>query len=401
MSMVVLPFANLGGDPGQDYIADAVTDDLTAALALSREVLVIGRGTAFTYKGRAMDARQVGRELGVRYVVEGSARRLGDRLRVNAQLLDAATGAHLWVHGFDEPFAEIAGLTHMVAVQIASALGNRLLDAEIARAGAERPHNPDAVDLVLRGRALLFGVPSPEAYNEARLLFERAIALGATSAGTHALLAHVLMGLWTNGWSEDQEGLLRRAEEHIALALARDPRLARAHYVSGMVNEGRQRFDLALAEFDVALSLAPNFAAIYSRRGRVMTFTDRPAEAMAEFRQAIRISPREPNIGIPYNGLAFASLMLDRVEDAVAYSVRAVASNPDYAGGRFGLARDLALAGRREEARTALGEYLRLRPGTTIAGLRRLSQGQSGYPLYSATWERGAEALRAIGMPEE
>jgi TolB-like protein len=322
---VVLPFANLGGDPGQDHIADGVTDDVTAALARIPGSFVIGRGTAFTYMGLAVDVRQVGRDLGVRYVVQGSARRVGPDLRVNAQVLDTATGAHLWAEDFEEPLAGIADLVRAVASRIAAALNYTLVWFEGDRAWVNRAHDPTAVDLPLRGRALLGTAPTMENLLEARRLFERSIALDGGSADAHAFLGMALANLWTQNWEEDREGLLRRAEEHAARALDLNPRHARGHYARGMVHQGRRRFDQALAEFEIALDLAPNLPFIHARRGWVRNLTDRPAEALADFAQAVQLSPRDPYIGTFFWGMAIASLMLGRGEDAVAHAVRAVA----------------------------------------------------------------------------
>jgi TolB-like protein/DNA-binding winged helix-turn-helix (wHTH) protein/Flp pilus assembly protein TadD len=401
LSIVVLPFANLGGDPGQDHIADGVTDELTAALAQIPGSFVIGRGTAFAYKGLAVDVRRVGRDLGVRYVVQGSARRVGPQLRVNAQVIDAATGAHLWTEGFEEPLADIADLARAIASRIAAALSYALVWIEGDRARADRGHDPTAMDLLLRGRALLGSAPSMENLLEARHLIERSIALDEGSADAHAYLGMVLTNLWTQGWEEDREGLLRRAEEHATRALELNPRHARGHYVRGQVHQGRQRFDQALAEFEVALDLAPNHHLVHQRRGWVRNLTDRPTEAMADFALAVRISPRDPYVGTFFWGMAIASLMLGRDGDAAAHAMRAIAGNPTLPDVRLQLASALALVGRTEEARTALAEYHRLRPGTTVESFRRRAREVSRHPLWLATRDREAEALRAIGMPED
>jgi TolB-like protein/DNA-binding winged helix-turn-helix (wHTH) protein/Flp pilus assembly protein TadD len=401
LSLLVLPFATVGNDPGQDHIADGITDDLTTTLALIPGSFVIGRGTASAYKGQTIDLRQIGRDLGVRYVVQGSVRRIESRLRVNAQLLDAATGAHLWAEGHDELFVDIADLTHTLASRIAAALNYTLVWIEGDRAWAGHAHDPTALDLLLRGRALNQFAQSMEPLLEARRLLERSLVLDEGSADAHAFLAMVLVNLWTQNWEDDREGLLRRAEEHAARAVELNPRHARGHYARGQVAQSRRRFDQALAAFEVALGITPNLPFIHARRGWVRNLMGQPAEALADFAHAVRISPHEPYVGTTYWGMAFAHLMLGRDEDAVALAVRAIVGNPGIPNVRLQLASTLALVGRMEEARIALAEYRRSNPEMTVERFRRRSREVSGDPLWLATRDREAEALRGIGMPDE
>jgi adenylate cyclase len=402
LSIVVLPFANFSGDPGEDYVADGVTEDLTTALAQQTPSgFVVGGGAALARRGQAMDARQIGRDLGARHVVQGSARRVGPRLRVNAQVLDVATGAHRWAESYDESFAETPDLTRLLASRMAHAIIYTLLGIEGDRARTGDGGDPTALDFLRRGSALFSSVPTAENLLEARRLFERAVALDADSANSHSLLARVLMTLWVQNLDEDGEDLLRQAEEHATRALALDPRLARAHYALGQVHQGRRRFDQALAEFDIALAATPNQPSIHARRGWVMNLIGRPEEALAAFERAVWLSPRDPWIGTTHWGVAFAHLMLGRDEEAAAFSVRAAAGNPTLPDLHRQLASTLALVGRTEEARAALTEYRRMRPGMTVERFRRRAREFSDHPLFLATCDREAEALRAIGMPEE
>jgi adenylate cyclase len=266
---------------------------------------------------------------------------------------------------------------------------------------AERPSDPDALDLLLRGKALFSSAGTLESYSEVRRLFERAVELDPGSADAQTMLAHILMGLWSMGWPEDRDGVVRRAEEHVGRALALDPRHARAHYVRGVVEEARRRFELAVGAFDLAAELNPNYVFVHARRGWVLNLTDRPEEAVAEFRRAMAISPREPGIGSWHNGLAMAGLMLGRDQEALGHALRAVTANPGFHYAHLLHAGSLALVGRAEEARGALGEYLRLRPSETVASLRRAIRERTGHPLYLATWDRLADALRSVGLPDE
>ncbi len=401
LSLVVLPFANLGGNPGQEHFADGITADLTTALAQIPGSFVPGRGTALAYKDRAVDVRQIGRELGVRYVVQGSVRPVGAQLRVNVQVLDAASGAHLWAMDFNEQLADVANPTSPLASRIRAALGDSLIWIEGDRARANPTQDATAVELLMRGRALLNSPATVEDMQEARRLFERSLALDGNSADAHAYAGMNLVNLWHHDWAADREDLLRRAEEHARRALELNPWLARGHYVRGMVHQGRQRFDQALAAFEIAFALNPNQPNFHARRGWVKNLMGNPVEALADFEQAVRISPHHAYVGTTYWGMAFANLMLGRDADAAAHALRAVVGNPTLPDVRLQLASTLALVGRTEEARIALGEFRRLRPEMTVEHFRRRSREISGHPLWLATRDREAEALRAVGMPEE
>ena len=401
-SVVVLPFLNRGGDPEQDYLAAVVTEDLTTILGRLAGSFVIGRGTAATYRGRTVDARQLGRELGVRYAVEGSVRRMGEQVRVDAQLLDTGSGAQLWAESLEEPRADLAELSRQVMLRIARALDLQLLAAEGRRLAAERPDNPEAADLVLRGRALMTTFRSRESLAEARRLFERAVALDENSAIAHAGLASAIYDPVTFAWSKDPEADTRLAEAHVMRALAIDRDHAWARRVRGMILERRWRFEEALAEFDRVIAFDPSSVAARVRRGYVKLKTDRPAEAIADISEALRISPRDWNLDTFHHFLASAFLMLGRDEEALEHFLKARAANPLLPRHLFNLASGYALTGRDEEARATLEEHRRVSPVPGSARMARRSwYPDSDYPLYRATRERQIEALRTVGMPEE
>jgi TolB-like protein len=401
-SIVVLPFVNRGGDPEQDYLAAGITDDLTTILGRLPGSFVIGRGTAATYRGRTMDVRQLGRDLGVRYAVEGSVRRLGGQVRVDAQLLDTGTGAQLWAESLEEPRADLAELSRQVMLRIARALDLQLLAAESRRLAAERPGNPEAADLVLRGRALMTTFRSRESLAEARRLFERAVALDEGSAIAHAGLASAIYDPVTFAWSKEPEADTRIAEAHVMRALAIDRDHAWARRVRGMILERKWRFEEALAEFDKVVAFDPSNVAARVRRGYVKLKTDRPAEAIADISEAMRISPRDWNLDTWHHFLGSAYLMLGRDEEALEHFLKARAANPFRQAHVFNLASGYALTGRIEEARATLEEHRRMGPTHPSASVARRSwYPDSDYPLYRATRERQIEALRRIGMPEE
>jgi TolB-like protein/Flp pilus assembly protein TadD len=401
-SIVVLPFTTLGGGQDQDYLADGITDELTVALGRLALIQVIGHSTASAYRSQTVDVRQVGRELGVGYVVEGSLRRIGDQLRVNARLLDAGSGAQLWAESLDEPLADLAVLTRVVTLRIARALDDGLYIAAAARSRTERPQTPDVVDLVLQARALQKAPRTAEIMGEIRRLYERALTLDEGSADAQAGLALTLVDTVSFGWSQDRDADLREAEAHASRALALDPRQNGAHFAKGMLLSRRFRFAEAEAEFDRIIVDSPSNVAAIAFRGRMKLYTDQPAAALVDFQDAVRISPRDWNLETFYSLLSVACHMLGRDDEALGYRLRARAVNPQQPDHLFLLAAALQLVGRTTEAHAVLEEYRRLRPNSTIAGWRRAALRQSPYPLYVATRERQLAATRAVGgMPEE
>jgi TolB-like protein len=400
-SLVVLPFANLSGDPEQDYLADGLTDELITTLGANAETLVIGRGTAFTYRGRAVDVRQVGQELGVRYVLEGSIRRSGERISVNVQLLDAGTRGRLWADQFDVPRTDLAELGHTVTARVYRPLGLELVAAEGSRSLAERPNNPDAQDLILRGRVAWLRPPSPENFAKACRLFERAVALDEGSAQAHAMLGGIHIDAIIKSWSRDRAADLEEGERHLARALAIDDRHLFAHHWRGVAQALRWRFGEAIAEYDMVIALNRNFPPAYAARGGTKILTDRPAEGIADINEAMRISPRDRDLGSWFQLLGFANLMLGQDEDALAYFERAVAASPTIYPHRLSLASTYALVGRVDEARATLREFRERYPQVTITYLRPLGQVWSPYPLWRAMQERLLAGLRLAGLPEE
>lgn len=401
-SYVVMPFTFQAGDPELDHLAAAVTEDLTSGLGRDRSSLVVGASTASTYRGQAADARRVGLDLGVGYVVEGSLRRLGPTLRVHVRLLDAATGKQLWADTLDQPFAEFAALSRTLTHSVEVALNYRLSDIESERATIDAPRDPTAQNLVLRARAHLFRASSRDGMEQARRMLEQALALDEGSANAHALLAHVVMTLVNGGWTEDVAGDLDTVEQHAARSLAIDPRYVRGHYVRGMVRQHQQRLDEALAEFDWVIDAAPSFAVAHQRRGLVKARLGRPAEGATDILQAIRISPRDTYIHFWYANLGIVSMMLGRDEDALGHLLRARAhaASHDAPDVLFFLAAAYAVTGRTDDARTTLDEFRRLRPDDTIAKRRLTYQRPSNHALYVATRERLNDALRPLGMPD-
>ena len=256
LSMVVLPFANLSNDPEQEYFADGITDDLTTDLSRISGSFVIARNTAFTYKGKSVDAKQVGRELGVRYVLEGSVRRVGDQVRINVQLVDGESGAQLWADRFDTDRADLAQTQDEITGRLARTLNVELVEASVRQIEQERAVNPDARDLVTRGWALSNRMASAETQTDAQRAFERALEIDPESVDARIGLAEVLVSAYEGSSSFDQN--VTRAERLVLEALERDPRRSRAHFAMGLIRRRQGRLSDSKIEFETAIALDPN-----------------------------------------------------------------------------------------------------------------------------------------------
>jgi TolB-like protein/Flp pilus assembly protein TadD len=409
LSLVVLPFSNLSGDPAQEYFADGITEDLTTDLSRLPGSLVIARNSAFTYKDKAVDPKQVGRELGVRYILEGSVRRIGDEVRVNAQLIDAETGAHLWADRFDSDLAELGRLQDEITGRIASSLNVELIEAESRRSLRERPDNPDAVDLTMRGLAVWWRPRSKENNRQARALFEQTLRLDPQYADALAGLAVTHATDVGNGFSEAPQDQLRQAEEAAARALAIDPNHAMAHWARGIVLMLQTRFETAAQQgkfeeailaYKAALAANPNFALPRLLIASCLNKLGRFEEALATAREGMRVSPRDPQLNQFYIQASEAALALGRYEDAIEWARKSVDAHPGFVWGYVYLASAYALNGQLTEARTALAAANRLRPGITITDFRRDWIEPSDNAAWVAFLERMVGGLREAGMPE-
>ena len=248
LSIVVLPFENLSGDKEQDYFADGITEDLTTDLSHLDGSFVIARDTAFTYKGKPVDAKQIGRELGVRYLLEGSVRRVGETITINAQLISTETGAHVWADRFEGDRSKLGELQVEAVSRLANSLGVELVKAEALRATRERPKNPDAVDLTMRGLAVLNSNPGKAGFQDAVSLFERALALDPQNVSAMLGLNDALTGRADSYFSDDRAGDLARAEETIDRALTSQPDNSEAHHSKGLFYDATRQWGLAIAE---------------------------------------------------------------------------------------------------------------------------------------------------------
>jgi TolB-like protein/class 3 adenylate cyclase len=399
MSIVVLPFANLGNDPEQQYFADGITEDLTTDLSRIGDMVVISRNTAFTYQGKRVDTKQIGRELKVRYVLEGSVRRLGTQIRINAQLIDAETDAHLWAERFDGDTADLFALQNEVTSRIAVALNLELIGVEVTRP-TERP---DALDCILRGRAAHYKPTSRESRNEAIGMFERALALDPRSVEAQSWLSMNLSTRVRGDMTDSPGADMERAEGLARQALATSPRSPLSHMAKGGVLRTQGRYDEALREYETVIALNRNWVAAYGHIGQCKLFTGSIEEVIAFQEQAIRLSPHDYNLCDFYNRIGLVHLLQSRPDEAIIWFERARSANPAEVVTHARLASAYALKGETECAAAELAEARRLSRDNRYSSIARLKASQYfGVPkiraLFEATFFVG---LRLAGMPEE
>jgi TolB-like protein len=400
LSIVVLPFTNLSNDPDQEYFADGLTDDLTTDLSRIADSFVISRNTAFTYRNNSIDTKQIGRELGVRYVLEGSVRRLGSQVRVNAQLIDAETDAHLWAERFDHDIGDLFALQDAITGRIAVALDLELVDAEAARPN----EHLDALDYILRGRAVRLKPRSRETRTKAVSLFERALALDQESVAAQSWLAIELAARALDVMTDTAAADIMGAEGLAERALATSPRSSLAHFAKGQVLRAQDRYDEAIPEYETALALNRNWAYAHSHVGWCKFMSGSIEELIPTQERAIRLSPRDPQIGLFYSRIGRAHLLQSRFDEAIIWLEKARNHSTAVSSIRADLTSAYALNGETERAATELAEVRRLSPDDRYSSIARL---QASYRYWGAPKIRAlVEAtyfvgLRKAGLPEQ
>ena len=352
LSIVVLPFENLSGDKEQDYFADGITDDLTTDISSHVSDFVIARGTAFTYKGKPVDAKQIGKDLGVRYVLEGSVRRVGERITINAQLISTETGSHVWADRFDGDRSKLGELQVEAVSRLANSLGVELVKAEALRAARERPNNPDALDLAMRGWATYYS--SNAGVTEAMGYYERALQLDPGLTGAQIGLAEALVNrfMWFGGGNEAVD--IPRAEALLASALSAEPNNAWAHLTKANLLGAKRQFNDQFAEVDAAIENNRNYAAAYATRTHMLIWAGRAAEAIAEDETALRLSPRDPGRYDWEFGICHAYTHLTQWEKAIEWCQKSIATNAENWFPYMDLAVASAWLGREAEAKAAI-----------------------------------------------
>jgi TolB-like protein len=396
LSIVVLPLANIGGGPEQDYFVDGVTESLTTDLSRISGAFVIARNTAFTFKGKAVDVKKLGRELNVRYILEGSVQRGGNRLRVNVQLIDAETGNHLWAERFDKPVVDLFDMQDEIVARLANTLGTELMAAEARR--AERAPQPDALDLFFQGWAHRSSGSTPENNAKARDFFKRAQQLDP--ANIEILVGAALVDIETGYifFADDRSERLAATEKAAIAALSLAPNHARAHMALGVVQTLTNRAALGIAQFERALALDRNLADAHAYIGMAKYFIGRGGETEGHIIEALRLSPRDVFASRWMMYVGIGKLQIGADADAVAWFRRGIENNRNYPFTYFMLAAALAQLGLLPEARTAAQEGLLLDHTFTIRRFR--DNPATDNPTYLVARERIDEGIRLAGVPE-
>jgi TolB-like protein/class 3 adenylate cyclase len=399
LSMVVLPFANIGGDPEQEHFVDGVTESLTTDLSRIRGAVVIGRNTAFTYKGKPVDLKQIGHELNVRYVLEGSVQRGGNRMRVNVQLIDAVTGNHLWAERFDKPLADLFDMQDEVVARLAGALNAQLVAAEARR--SEQAPNPDSMDLYFQGLARYNKGRTPDNLAQARGFFDRALI--ADPGNVDALIGSAAADADAGAllFVTDPAAAFEAAEPKLTRALSSVPDHALGHMYLGLVEIMTKRAAEGIAECEHALALDRNLASAHSIVGVGKIYVGRAEETEAHIGEALRLSPRDTSAHIWMGVAGGAKLHIGSYEQAVAWCRRAIEANRNYPLAYFRLAAALAQLGRPDEAHSAVNAALALLPSLTISRARAAWTATSEDRTFLAQLEPLLEGLRKAGLPQE
>jgi TolB-like protein/class 3 adenylate cyclase/Tfp pilus assembly protein PilF len=399
LSIVVLPFANLSNDPEQQYFADGITEDVTTDLSRLAQMVVISRNTAFTYRNKSADTKQIGRELGVRYILEGSVRRSGNQVRINTQLIDAETDAHLWAERLDRNTSDLFAVQDEITSRIAVALNVEMIGAEAART----TEHPDTLDYLLRARAAGQRPATRDLYSKRVTLIERALELDPNSVDAQSMLATVLVNRVLDNMTDSVAADIARAETLVGKALAVSPRSPLAHYAKGQILRQKRRNEEAIPEYEMVIASNRNWAVVYSQLGLSKFNTGSIEEMIPLAEYAIRLSPRDEALHLWYNRIGLVHLLQSRIDDAIVWFERARAANPEHSNHHAHLCSVYALNGDTERAAGELAEARRLSADDRFSSLARLKAiGYFGVPkiraLFEATYFVG---LRLAGMPEE
>jgi adenylate cyclase len=392
-SIAVLPFENLSADPEQEYFADGMVEEIITALSRIRWLFVIARNSSFVYKHRAVDIKQVGRELGVRYALEGSVRRAGDRLRIAGQLIDTATGNHIWASRYDGALADVFDLQDRIAESVVGAIQPSLLTAEMERSARKRPDSLVAYDYVLRALPLVWSLDraqseSAQDFLERALSFEPDYPLALSlAAWCHAQRA---VYNWTDALDEERAIALRLAQR--AAAISRDDPMVLA--ILGAAHTVARDLRNAGEHLERALSLDPNSAWAWGRSGWLNVHLGRPELAIEQFERAIRLSPFDPAGFVCFFGIACACFFKGQYNEAVEWSHKGLSQQPEAAWQLRVLVPALIYAGRPDEAHQAFQRLIEHYPGLTIGKVR------NALPFAAEMVERIADGLRQAGLPE-
>jgi len=398
LSIVVLPFTNLSNEPEQEYFAEGVTDDLSADLSRIEDSFVIAPSTARAYKN--VDPKRVGRELGVRYILDGSLRRRESMVRINARLIDARTGAEIWSERVDGDWSKSMQLQDIITGRLARRLDLELTNQESRDAEVKRPNSPDAVDLTMRGWAVLNQPYSREQLAQSSALFERALQIDPGFPKALVGLAATLAVEVNYRWTDAPADQLRRAENAVDQVLSQFPSDAMAHFVKGEIQRAKGRnLDAAVGEYVAAIAINPSLAPAHGALGATKIRLGRSAEAFAPLQMAIQLSPRDPLLNTWYFYVCHAHTHLGQYDEAIDWCSRSIAVKPFWIA-YADLAAANALTGHEREAHAAVAELRRLRPNYTVSLWLQDGSGWSDNVVFLAEFQRIAEGLRKAGLPE-
>ena len=393
-SIAVLPFDNMSGDSEQEYFTDGITEDIITALSRFRWFFVIARNSTFTYKGKAVHVKQVAQDLGVRYVLEGSVRKAGNRVRITAQLIDASTGHHVWAERYDRDLEDIFAVQDEITENIVTSVGPEFFSAEMQRAQRKEVRSLDAWDYVMRASSHHSRYTRKDVA-EAQRLLRKAIELDPMSAEAFCLLAFTHLMQVQFGWSESVVQSINEATKAAQSAVGIDDRDAWAHTALGMVDLISKRYDNAVRRLEKAIALNPNLANAYGGLGQALALAGEYNGAVTQINKAIRLSPRDPFMVYWFGHLGLASFVEERYEDACDWGSKAIQENPLFPGGHRLLASSYGQLGRVKEAATELKELLLLMPGMTADDVRRQVPFRKPRDM-----ERYIDGLRKAGLKE-
>jgi len=392
-SIAVLPFVNMSGDPDQEYFSDAITEDIITALSRSAMLFVIARNSSFSYRGKSMDIRRVSKELGVRYILEGSVRKSGNRLRVTAQLIDGITGNHVSAEKYDGDLKDIFELQDQITQQVVASIPWQIqFDISEKLNRLDRP-DVKTWDLLARGIKLFYEA-TKESLAAAETLFRTALGYSPSSCDAHWLLAGVLIHQAFMGYAPDKKATSSEAYELAKKAIALEDRNEYAHWAMGMIDLYRGNHDKAIAEYQRAIELNPNFSLAYGSLGTAFNYTGEPGESIRNNEIAIRSDPRDISIAFRFTSIALAHYLAGRYGEAEEWARKAVYRKPNWYMGHTMLAASLAQLDRLKEAKETVEKYLQIFPNARISALKE-------HPFKNPSdLLRLEEGLRKAGLPE-
>ncbi|NIR27827.1 MAG: tetratricopeptide repeat protein [Gammaproteobacteria bacterium] len=391
-TIAVLPFDNLSGDPEQEYFSDGITEDIITDLSKISALFVIARNSSFVYKGKTVDVKQVAKDLGVRYVVEGSVRKAANRVRITAQLIDGITGGHLWAERYDRDLHDIFLVQDEVTQHIVEALRVRLSPDERDRIGAASTRNVEAYDFALRGRELLLRFTA-DTNAEAQTLFEKAIEMDSKFSTAYSMLAVTLLTNYINNWNDATEETLERGLRLAMTAVELDPRGSQGYWALALAHMWKRDLDRAIAEIEKAVALDPNNSHALASRGHIFSYAGRAVEAIESLENSMRLDPHYPHLHLHF--LAHAHFVQGNYAEAVALLKRRIRLHPETDTSRVLLASCFGHLGRENEAKKAWGEAITINPSYSLERKARILPYKN-----PADWDRFMEGLRKAGLPE-